>query len=53
MKSISVSELRANLSEILKRVQLGESFVITYGRNKMPIAKIVPIRDEKKSNKSD
>ena len=53
MKSKSVSELKANLSGVLKRVQMGESFVITYGRNKRPIAKIVPIKDEKKSSKSD
>ena len=43
MKSLSVSELRAYFSEVLKMVQQRESFVMLYGKEKKPVARIVPI----------
>ena len=50
-KSLSVSELKAQFSEVLKMVQQGESFVILYGKEKKPIAKIIPIEKSKKKKK--
>ena len=43
MKSLPVGELKAQFSEVLEKVQQGESFEITYGKNKKPLPKIVPI----------
>ena len=42
MKKMSVGELKANFSEVLKRVIAGEEIGIIYGRKKEPVAKIVP-----------
>ena len=53
MKSLSVSELKARFSEVLKRVLQGESFVIVYGRKKTPVAKIVPFEGPKKKKAKD
>lgn len=47
MKSLPVGELKAQFSEVLEKVQQGESFEITYGKNKKPVAKIVPINAAK------
>ncbi len=50
MKTVAVGELKAQFSEILDKVQLGESFGILYGKKKRPVAMIVPFT-EKKSKK--
>lgn len=42
MKSLPVGEFKANLSEVLEKVQQGESFGITYGKNKKLVAEINP-----------
>ena len=47
MQTIQVGEFKAELSSILKQVQeLGEEFVIEYGRKHKKIAKIVPYVEE-------
>jgi prevent-host-death family protein len=51
MKSLSVSELKARFSEVLKEVRQGGSFVIVYGKKKEPVAKIVPIEEPKKKKR--
>jgi prevent-host-death family protein len=51
MKSLPVGELKAQFSEVLEKVQQGESFEITYGKNKKPVAKIVPINGTKPKKK--
>lgn len=51
MKSLPVGELKAQFSEVLEKVQQGESFEITYGKNKKPVAKIVPINGDKPTKK--
>ena len=51
MKSLPVGELKAQFSEVLEKVQQGESFEITYGKNKKPVAKIVPITGAKPKKK--
>jgi prevent-host-death family protein len=50
MKSLPVGELKAQFSEVLEKVQQGESFEILYGKKKKPVARIVPI-DVMKSKK--
>jgi prevent-host-death family protein len=43
-ETISQRELRNNSGEVLRRVQAGESYVVTnHGR---PVARLVPISDE-------
>lgn len=51
MKSLPVGEIKAQFSEVLEKVQQGESFEITYGKNKKPVAKIVPINGAKPKKK--
>ena len=51
MKSLPVGELKAQFSEVLEKVQQGESFEITYGKNKKPVAKLVPIDGSKRKKK--
>jgi antitoxin (DNA-binding transcriptional repressor) of toxin-antitoxin stability system len=53
MKTLPVGELKAQFSEVLEKVKMGESFGILYGRKKKPIAMIVPFHDvtEKKERK--
>jgi len=43
-----VGEIKAQFSEVLEKVQQGESFGIIYGRKKKPIAMIVPYVEKKK-----
>ena len=45
MKSLPVGELKAQFSDVLEKVQQGESFGILYGKKKTPVAKIVPMSD--------
>ena len=47
MKTLPVGKLKAQFSEVLEKVQLGESFGILYGKKKKPIAMIVPFVETK------
>jgi len=47
MKTVAVGELKAQFSEILRKVQLGESFGILYGKKKHPVAMLAPFIEEK------
>lgn len=51
MKSLPVGELKAQFSEVLEKVQQGESFGILYGKNKKLVAEINPPRKQKKKKK--
>lgn len=42
MQTITIGKLKANFSEILKKVSAGETIAIAYGRKKEVVAKIVP-----------
>lgn len=42
MQSINVGELKANFSEVLKKVESGEEFAILYGKRKKIVARLVP-----------
>ncbi|MFZ4525964.1 MAG: type II toxin-antitoxin system Phd/YefM family antitoxin [Chlorobium sp.] len=48
MKTLPVGEVKAQLSEILEKVKQGESVGILDGKNKRPIAMIVPYLDSEK-----
>jgi len=43
MHSASIFEAKTNFSELLRRAQLGEEIVITTGRGRKPIARLVAI----------
>ncbi len=51
MKTLPVGELKAQFSEVLEKVQNGETFGILYGKKKKPIAMIVPYSDTKKKER--
>jgi prevent-host-death family protein len=46
MTSMTVGELKAHFSEVLEAVQNGEEYLVLYGRNKKPVARLVPIQEE-------
>ncbi len=48
MTTVSVSEARAKLSQLLRRVLQGERVIIT--RQGVPIASLVPLEKEKSDN---
>jgi antitoxin (DNA-binding transcriptional repressor) of toxin-antitoxin stability system len=51
MESINVGNLKANFSEVLKKVQAGEEIAILYGKRKKVIAKLIPESRSKKSRR--
>ena len=51
MKVMSVGELKAKFSAVLKRVQAGEEIGIAYGKNKEVVARIVPETTGKQSKR--
>lgn len=51
MKSLPVGEFKAHFSEILEMVQNGESIGVLYGKNKKPVAKLVPMSEPKKKKR--
>jgi len=51
MKSLSVGEFKAQLSDLLEEVQQGETIEVLYGKNRKPVARLVPIKGEKRKKK--
>ncbi len=51
MQAISVGELKANFSEVFKKVQTGEEIANLYGKRKKIVAKLVPEIPQKKSRR--
>ena len=51
MKSLPVGEFKARFSEVLEKVRQGESVGVLYGKNKKPIAKLVPMTEPKKKKR--
>jgi len=43
MTTATIFEAKTNLSALVKKAQKGETVIITSGREKTPVAKIVPI----------
>ncbi|TGM30457.1 prevent-host-death protein [Leptospira selangorensis] len=46
MKSFTVGELKSHFSEVLEYVKNGEKVGILFGKNKKPIAMIVPVNQK-------
>lgn len=51
MKSLAVGEIKAQFSEVLAKVQQGETIEIVFGKKKTPVARIVPINGSKPKKK--
>jgi antitoxin (DNA-binding transcriptional repressor) of toxin-antitoxin stability system len=47
MKSYPVGEFKSNFSHVLELIKNGEEVEILFGRNKKPIAKLIPINTKK------
>lgn len=43
MPSMTVAEIKTKFSEVLMNVRQGKEYEILYGRNRRPVAKIVPL----------
>ncbi len=48
MSSVTIFEAKTNLSQLIKEAQKGETVIITSGRDKRPVAKLVPVQPVKK-----
>jgi prevent-host-death family protein len=48
MTTATIFEAKTNFSELLKKAQNGEEVIITSGREKKPVAKLVAIEPVKK-----
>ncbi|MEO8820741.1 MAG: hypothetical protein ABI267_01800 [Ginsengibacter sp.] len=51
MQSINVGKLKANFSDVLKKVESGEEFAILFGKRKKIVAKLVPPTSDKSRRK--
>lgn len=51
MYETTMHEAKTNLSALVKRALSGEEVIITSGRNKQPVAKIVPIAKLKRKGR--
>jgi prevent-host-death family protein len=51
MYETTMHEAKTNLSALVKRALSGEEVIITSGRNKQPVAKIVPVTKPKRKGR--
>ena len=51
MKNFQVAELKAQFSSVLKDVEAGQEISITFGKQKEPIAVLIPIAEYRKLKK--
>ena len=51
MKSLPVGEFKAHFSEVLEKVQQGETIEVVYGKARKPVARLVPVNGGKKKKK--
>jgi antitoxin (DNA-binding transcriptional repressor) of toxin-antitoxin stability system len=47
MKSVTVGEFKTNLSQLIQRILKGEEFVVTQGRKKTKVFKVLPYQEPK------
>ena len=47
MTSMSVGEFKANFSEALEYVKSGKEVEVLYGRGKRPVARLVPVENQR------
>lgn len=45
MRTLTIGEFKAQLSDVLAAVQAGESVVVCYGRKKERVAALIPIAE--------
>jgi len=43
MTTMPIAEVKANLSDVLRRVEDGEEIVVTRGAKKQPVAAVIPM----------
>jgi antitoxin (DNA-binding transcriptional repressor) of toxin-antitoxin stability system len=46
MKVITVGEFKSNLAQIIEKILKGEEYVVSYGRKKKKIFKVVPYHED-------
>jgi antitoxin (DNA-binding transcriptional repressor) of toxin-antitoxin stability system len=51
MKTVSIGDFKTNLSEIAQKVLKGEEFIVTHGRKKTKMFKVVPFTEKSKKRK--
>ena len=44
MVKVTIFEAKTNLSALIKKVEKGETVIITSGRKKIPVAKLEPVK---------
>lgn len=47
MKTVTIGEFKANFSEYAEKVQKGLELIVTHGRKRKKIFKVMPIQEEK------
>ncbi len=47
MKTVTIGEFKTNLSALVLKVQQGEELVVTHGRKKKKILRVLAFREEK------
>ena len=52
MITLPVGEFKAHFSDILKKVENGEEFVISFGKRKQKVAALIPYRTFKQRQKT-
>lgn len=52
MITLPVGEFKAHFSDILKKVENGEEFVISFGKRKQKVAALIPYRKFKRRRKT-
>ena len=53
MPEVTIHEAKTQLSELVKRVQRGEEIVVTSGRARKPVIKLVAVEAQPKKRPSD
>ena len=51
MKVITVGEFKSNLAQIIEKILKGEEYIVSYGRKKKKIFKVMPYNEEKPKRK--
>lgn len=47
MKTVTIGEFKANFSAYAEKVQKGLEIIVTHGRKRKKIFKVIPFKDEK------
>jgi antitoxin (DNA-binding transcriptional repressor) of toxin-antitoxin stability system len=47
MKTVTIGEFKANFSEYAEKVQKGLELIVTHGRKRKKIFKVMPIQEER------